>query len=328
LADFSGFTKGHYKGFNVAKSKITIVGAGNVGGTAAHIAAMKNLANIVLIDIVPGLAEGKALDLAEAAPVQLYDCSIVGTTDWSATADSDIVIVTSGLPRKPGMSRDELLQKNVAIVKSVTQQIVRFSPNCFLIVVCNPLDAMVYTAAKVSGFAKNRVMGMAGALDTARFSYFIAAELGVSVKDVHGVLLGGHGDDMVPLPRYTCVKGIPLTELLAQNRINALTERTRKAGIEVVNLLGTSACYAPAAGAVKMSEAILKDTKSVVCCCTYCGVEYNVDGYFVGVPAVLGAGGVEKIIGLNLNDQETAAFAKSLEHVKELAAKVDEIIGY
>ena len=308
-------------------TKITIVGAGNVGATTAHIAATRQLGDIVLIDIVKGLAEGKALDLAQAKPSEFTDCSIVGTTDWKHTADSDIVIITSGLPRKPGMSRDDLLVKNVEIVRTVTQQIVKFSPNAFLIVVCNPLDAMVYTAAKVSGFARSKVMGMAGVLDAARFSFFLAAELGVSAQDVQAVLLGGHGDDMVPLPRFTSVKGIPLTQLMGKDRIDALIERTRNGGIEVVNLLGSSAYYAPAAGTVKMAEAILKDKKNVLSCCAYCDTEYDVGGYFVGVPAVLGARGVEKIIELNLNAQESQAFDKSLAHVKQLVAKVDELLG-
>ena len=308
-------------------TKITIVGAGNVGATTAHIAATRQLGDIVLIDIVKGRACGKALDLAQAGPAEFTDCSIVGTTDWKHTADSDIVIVTSGLPRKPGMSRDDLLVKNVEIVRTVTQQIVKFSPNAFLIVVCNPLDAMVYTAAKVSGFARNKVMGMAGVLDAARFSFFLAAELGVSAQDVQAVLLGGHGDDMVPLPRFTSVKGIPLTQLMGKDRIDALIERTRNGGIELVNLLGSSAYYAPAAGTVKMAEAILKDKKNVLSCCAYCDTEYDVGGYFVGVPAVLGARGVEKIIELNLGAQESQAFDKSLAHVKQLVAKVDELLG-
>lgn len=310
----------------MTRSKITIVGAGNVGATTAHIAATKQLADIVLIDIVDGLAQGKALDLAQAAPLQLYDCAVAGTTDWQQAADSDIVIITSGLPRKPGMSRDDLLAKNTAIVKSVTEKIVRYCPDSFIIVVCNPLDAMVYTAAKVSGFAKNKVMGMAGALDAARFSYFIAAQLGVSVKDVQAVMMGGHGDDMVPLPRFTSVRGIPLTSLLAAEEIGVLIERTRKGGIEIVNLLGSSAYYAPAAGVARMAEAILQDKKSMLPCCAYCDSEYNVGGYFVGVPVVLGANGVERIIELDLNQQERAAFEKSLQHVKGLAAEVDKLL--
>ncbi len=310
----------------MARDKITVVGAGNVGATTAHIAANKGLSEIVLLDIVKGLAEGKALDIAQASPISLSSGRIVGTCDWEQTAASEIVIITSGFPRKPGMSRDDLLAKNVEIVKSVSEQVVRYSPDSIVIVVCNPLDAMVYTAAKVTGFASNKVMGMAGALDSARFTYFIARELGVSVEDVKCVLMGGHGDDMVPLPRFTSVGGIPITELLDRTKIAELVERTRKGGIEIVNLLGYSAYYAPAAGAVKMAEAILKDEKTVTSCCAFCRNEYNAGGYFVGVPAILGENGVEKVIELRLNDAERAAFAESLDHVKELAAKVDILL--
>jgi len=305
---------------------MTIVGAGNVGATTAYAAATRQLGDIVLLDIVEGLAEGKALDIAEAGPLQPSDCRIVGTMDWQETADSDLVIVTSGLPRKPGMSRDDLLAKNVQIVKDVAERTAKYSPNSIVIVVCNPLDAMVYAAAKVTNFSKNRVMGMAGALDSARFSYFLARELGVSVEDIKCVLMGGHGDDMVPLPRFTSVSGIPVTELLDEEKIAELIERTRNGGIEVVNLLGYSAYYAPAAGVVKMAEAILKDKKTVLSCCAYCDREYGAAGYFVGVPAVLGKNGVEKIIELDLNEAEQAQFDKSLAHVKQLAAKVDKLL--
>ncbi|UCE47009.1 MAG: malate dehydrogenase [Phycisphaerales bacterium] len=308
------------------RNKITIVGAGNVGATTAHIAATRQLGDIVLIDIVAGLAEGKALDIAEAAPVGLYDCSVVGTIDWAKTKDSDIVIVTSGLPRKPGMSRDDLLAKNTGIVKDVSQKVAKYSPDSIVIVVCNPLDAMVYAAAGITGFAKNRIMGMAGALDSARFCSFIAAELEVSVEEIKCVLMGGHGDDMVPLPRFTSVSGIPLTELLDEKKIVELIERTRKGGIEVVNLLGYSAYYAPAAGAAKMAEAILKDKKNVMSCCAYCDSQYEIGGYFVGVPVVLGSNGVEKVIELDLNDSERPLLEKSINHVKQLSAKVDELL--
>lgn len=310
----------------VTKDKITIVGAGNVGATAAYTAANKELGDIVLLDIVKGLAAGKALDIAEAGPIRLYDCDIVGTTDWQETADSNLVIITSGLPRKPGMSRDDLLAKNVRIIKEVAEKTAKYSPDSIIIVVSNPLDAMVYAAYKVTGFAKNRVVGMAGALDSARFSYFLARELGVSVENIKCVLLGGHGDDMVPLPRYTCVSGIPVTELLSEEKITELIERTRKGGSEVVNLLGYSAYYAPAAGAVEMAETVLKDKKTVLSCCAYCDREYGVGGYFVGVPAVLGKNGVERIIELNLTELERAEFNKSLAHVKELVQKVDELL--
>ena len=311
----------------MARKKITVVGAGNVGATAGYMLASKDLGNVVLIDIIEGLAEGKALDIAQAGGVYPFASAVTGSTDWAETVGSDIVIITSGMPRKPGMSRDDLLAKNADIVKSVTGEVVKHSPKAFIIVVCNPLDAMVYLAAKVSGFATNKVMGMAGALDSARFAYFIAAGLGVGVADVNGVLMGGHGDDMVPLPRFTTVGGVALSELMAAEKIEELIERTRKGGIEIVNLLGYSAYYAPAAGAVKMAEAIVKDKKTVMSCCAYCHDEYEVGGAFVGVPVVLGAGGVEKIVELELNEAEKAAFAKSVAHVKQLAVKVDELIG-
>jgi len=310
----------------VARKKITVVGAGNVGATTAHIAATQRLGDVVLVDVVKGLAEGKALDIAEAAPIQHFDCVIAGTTDWSAAEGSDLVIITSGMARKPGMSRDDLLARNVAIVKSVSQEVAERCPGSIVIVVCNPLDAMVYAAAKVTGFAKNRVMGMAGALDSARFCCFLAAELGVSVEDVKCVLMGGHGDDMVPLPRFTSVGGIAVTQLLGPERLEALIDRTRNGGIEVVNLLGTSAYYAPAAGAVKMAEAILLDKKSVISCCAYCDGEYEARGYFVGVPAILGAGGVEQVIELSLDASERKQFDSSLAHVKGLSQQVDRLL--
>ncbi len=311
---------------SMAKAKITVVGAGNVGATTAYVAATRNLGEIVLVDIVKGLAEGKALDMAEASPIQLSEQRVVGTTDWAVTAGSDLVIITSGVPRKPGMSRDDLLVTNAGIVRDVSRQVAAHSPNAVVIVVSNPLDAMVHVAAKVTGFPRQRVMGMAGALDAARFSYFLAAELDVSVADVKCVLMGGHGDDMVPLPRFTSVSGIPIDRLLKQDRIDALIDRTRKGGIEIVNFLGYSAFYAPAAGAVKMAEAILRDNRSVICCCAWCDKEYGAGGYFVGVPAVLGARGVEKVVELDLNDAEQAEFRRSLDHVKELVGRVDELI--
>jgi malate dehydrogenase len=310
----------------VSNNKITVVGAGNVGATMAHIAAGRKLGEIVLIDIVKGLAEGKALDMAEAGPVQGYNGKITGTTDWAKAKNSEIVVITSGLARKPGMSRDDLLAKNVQIVKEVSQKVKEFCPDSIVIVVSNPLDAMVYTTAKVTGFAKNKILGMAGVLDAARFSHFVATELGVSGEDVHGILMGGHGDDMVPLPRFTTVSGIPITELLDVATINRLVERTRKGGIEIVDLLGSSAYYAPAAGVVKMAEAIMADSKAIMPCSAYCQKEYNAGGYFVGVPVVLGKDGVEKVIELKLNADERAQFNASLEHVKQLAAKVDKLL--
>jgi malate dehydrogenase len=310
----------------MARNKITVVGAGNVGATTAFIAATRRLGEIVLVDIVKGLAEGKALDMAEASPIELSQQEIVGTTDWAATAGSDLVIVTSGIPRKPGMSRDDLLATNAKIVREVSGRLAEYSPQAIVIVVCNPLDAMVHVAARVTGFAKQRVMGMAGALDSARFRYFLAAELGVSVADVQCVLMGGHGDDMVPLPRFTTVSGIPIHQLLPQDKVNRLIDRTRKGGIEIVNLMGFSAFYAPATGAVQMAQAILRDTRSLICCCAYCDRQYEAGGHFVGAPAILGRNGVEKVVELDLNESEKAQFRVSLGHVKELVAKVDELL--
>ena len=306
----------------MGKEKITIVGAGNVGATAAHIAAGKRLGKVVLLDIIGGLAEGKALDMAEASGIDLSGQDIVGTTDWAAAADSDVVIVTSGVPRKPGMSRDDLLATNAGIVRDVSEKIAEHAPQAFVMVVCNPLDAMVHVAARTTGFPTQRVMGMAGALDSARFRYFLASELGVCVEEVQCVLMGGHGDDMVPLPRFTSVSGIPVTQLLGESKLAELIERTRKGGIEIVNLLGYSAYYAPAAGAVKMAEAILKDTRNIFCCCAYCDKQYGAGGYFVGVPAILGANGVERIIELDLDESERTLFTQSLQHVRQLVAKV------
>ena len=310
----------------MSQAKITVVGAGNVGATAAHIAASKGLGDVVLLDIVEGLPEGKALDMAQAKGVYASAGNLTGTTDWEKTAGSDIVIVTSGLPRKPGMSRDDLLSKNAGIVKAVTEQIVRTSPNSFIIVVCNPLDVMTQVAATVSGFDKNKVMGMAGALDSARFACFIAEELKCDIGDIQGVLMGGHGDSMVPLPRFTSVAGIPLPELMAQDRIDVHVERARKGGIEIVNLMGTSAYYAPAAGAVKMAEAILNDSKSIMSCCAYCNSEYEIGGAFIGVPVMLGANGVEKVIELDLNDSEKSQLDTSVSQVKELVSVVETMI--
>lgn len=310
----------------IVRKKITIVGAGNVGATAAFIAASRNLWHIILLDIVPGLAEGKALDIAQSAGVYPFSVRVTGTTSWDIAVDSDIVIITSGLARKPGMSRDDLLFKNAEIVRSVAKQIARTSPDAFIIVVCNPLDAMVYTAAAVSGFPMHRVMGMAGVLDSARFAAFIAEHLGISISQISGVLMGGHGDDMVPLPRYTTVGGIPLTALLDAQTIRELVERTRNGGIEIVNHLGTSAYYAPAAGAVRMAEAILHDEKALMSCCVYCEKQYRVGGAFVGVPAILGAGGVESVVELELTEEEQKAFEASVGRVKALVEKVKTVL--
>lgn len=305
----------------MGRNKITIVGAGNVGATAAHWAAMKELGDIILVDIVEGIPQGKGLDLSHAGPVEDFDCRILGTNSYEETRDSDLVIITAGLPRKPGMSRDDLVHANTQVVKAVTEQVVKHSPNSFIIVVTNPLDAMTYVAWRVSGFPKNRVMGMAGVLDTARMRAFIAWELGVSVEDVQTMVMGGHGDTMVPLPRYTTVSGIPITQLLPRDKIDAIVERTRNAGTEIVGLLKTgSAYYSPGAAVVQMAEAILKDKKRILPCSAYLEGEYGVEGLFVGVPARLGAGGVEKVIEIDLTDEERAAFQRSVEAVKELVS--------
>lgn len=301
------------------RKKITVVGAGFVGATAAHWAAAKELGDVCIVDIVEGLPQGKALDLLEASPVEGFDSHIIGTNDYADTANSDIVIITAGLPRKPGMSRDDLLAKNTAIVKSVTEQICKHSPNAFLIIVSNPLDAMVYVAHKVSSFPTNRVVGMAGVLDAARFRTFIAMELNVSVEDVNAFVLGGHGDSMVPLARFSTVAGIPLPELLSADKIEALVDRTRKGGGEIVNLLKTgSAFFAPSASAVQMAESIMKDKKRILPCAAYCDKEYGVGGYFVGVPVKLGKDGVEQVIEIKLLPDEKAAFDKSVEAVRNL----------
>ncbi|MGA7878233.1 MAG: malate dehydrogenase [Desulfoferrobacter sp.] len=305
------------------RKKITVVGAGFVGATAAHWAAAKELGDVCIIDIVDGLPQGKALDLLEASPVEGFDSYVTGTNDYADTADSDIVIITAGLPRKPGMSRDDLLAKNTAIVKSVTEQIAKYSPNAYLIVVSNPLDAMVYVAHKASGFPTNRVVGMAGVLDAARFRTFIAMELNVSVEDVNAFVLGGHGDSMVPLPRFSTVAGIPLPELLSAEKIEALVDRTRKGGGEIVNLLKTgSAFFAPSASAVQMAESILKDKKRILPCAAYCDKEYGVGGYFVGVPAKLGKDGVEEVIEIKMLPEEKSAFDASVAAVRKLVKEL------
>jgi malate dehydrogenase len=306
------------------RKKITIVGAGNVGATAAHWAAERELGDIVLVDIVEGVPQGKALDLMEARPVEDFDVSITGSNNYEDTRNSDVVIITAGLPRKPGMSREDLVQKNREIVESVTRQIVACSPQCFIIVVSNPLDTMAYLAYKVSGFSRNRVMGMAGVLDSARFKTFIAMELNISVEEVQAFVLGGHGDEMVPLIRYSTVAGIPIAELIPADRIQAIVERTRKAGGEIVNLLKTgSAFYSPAASAVQMAEAILKDKRRILPCAVYLDGEYGLRDLFFGVPVILGANGVEKIIEVALTAEEKQAVEKSAREVKESTSKLN-----
>ncbi|HXG40176.1 MAG TPA: malate dehydrogenase [Candidatus Limnocylindrales bacterium] len=305
------------------RPKVTVIGAGNVGATAAQRIAEAGLADVVLVDIVEGLPQGKALDLAEAAPIVLHDSRLTGTNDYAETAGSDIVVVTSGLARQPGMSRDDLLFKNAGIVRSVVEQAVRHSPDCILIVVTNPLDAMCHVAKDASGFPRERVLGMAGVLDSARFRTFIAQELGVSVEDTHAFVLGGHGDTMVPLPRYSTVAGIPITELLPAERIEALVERTRNGGAEIVGLLKTgSAFYAPGASVFEMVEAILLDRKRVLPCAVYLQGEYGTRDLFVGVPCVLGAGGMERIVEIPLTPDEQAAFDRSAAAVRELVEKL------
>ncbi|MEJ2282494.1 MAG: malate dehydrogenase [Desulfobacterales bacterium] len=299
--------------------KVTVVGAGNVGATAAQRLAEKQLCDVVLVDIVEGVPQGKALDLNEAAPVEKHDSHLTGTNSYDETAGSDIVIITAGIPRKPGMSRDDLISTNAGIVKSVTQEVATRSPEAVLIVVSNPLDAMCHVAFDASGFPKERVIGMAGVLDSARFRAFISMELNVSVENTHAFVLGGHGDTMVPLPRYSTVAGIPITELMAAERIDALVERTRNGGAEIVGLLKTgSAYYAPASAAVEMAESILKDKKKILPCAAYLQGEYGQQDLFIGVPVKLGARGVEDIIEITLTDDEKQALQKSADAVQEL----------
>src|SRR5213594_4354327 len=307
----------------MARRKVTIVGAGNVGATAGQRIADKQLADVVLIDIIEGVPQGKALDLAESGPIEGYDCRISGTNNYKDTANSDIVVITAGIPRKPGMSRDDLLKTNYGIVKGVTEEVVKNSPNCIIIVVSNPLDAMVQTAFKISKFPKQRVIGMAGVLDSARFRTFISMELNVSVENVHAFVLGGHGDTMVPLPRYSTVAGIPITDLLPKETIDALVTRTANGGAEIVNYLKTgSAYYAPAASAIEMVEAILKDKKKILPCAAYLDGQYKTKGLYVGVPVKLGRGGVEQVIEIKLTPEEQAAFDKSVGAVRELVDKL------
>ena len=305
------------------RKKVSVIGAGNVGASAAERIALRRLADVVLVDIVEGLPQGKALDLNEAGPVDGYDVKLTGSNAYEATAGSDIVVITSGLPRKPGMSRDDLLQKNFEIVKSVTEQVARHSPKAILIVVSNPLDAMAYTALKVSKFPRERVLGMAGVLDSARMRFFIAEALGVSVENTHAFVLGGHGDTMVPLPRYSTVAGIPITELLSPEKIAAVVQRTRDGGIEVVNLLKSgSAYYAPASSIVAMVEAILLDKHLILPCAIYLQGEYGYRDIFVGVPARLGAAGLEQVVEIRLTPEEKTALDRSAEAVRELVVKL------
>jgi len=304
------------------KTKVTVVGGGNVGATVAQGIAAKELADVVIVDIIEGVPQGKALDLMETAPVEKYDSLLKGSNSYDGTENSDIVVITAGLPRKPGMSRDDLLWKNEEIVAGVTREVVKRSPNSILVVVSNPLDAMCEVARRVSRFPRERVVGMAGVLDSARMRAFIAMELNVSIENTHAFVLGGHGDTMVPLPRYSTVAGIPITELIAKDRIDAIVDRTRNGGAEIVNLLKTSAWYAPAASTVEMVEAILKDKRKILPCAAFLQGEYGIRGLYVGVPVKLGRNGIEQIIEIKLTGDERAALDKSASAVKELVDKL------
>lgn len=307
--------------------KISVIGAGNVGATCADVLAHKDAAHeVVLLDIKQGLAEGKALDIWQSAPIDRFNTKTIGVSnDYSKTANSNVVVITSGLPRKPGMSRDDLIETNAAIVKSVVENVIQYSPCCIIIVVSNPLDIMTYQAYITSKFPRTRVMGMAGILDAGRYRAFIADELNVSPKDVHALLLGGHGDTMVPLPRYTTVSGIPISELLPKEKINAIIERTRFGGGELVKLMGTSAWYAPGSAAARMAEAITRNQKRVLPCCVKLEGEYGMENTFVGVPVILGKNGIEKIIELKLTDEEKESLNKSAQAVKEQMEVLDKM---
>ncbi len=308
----------------MAKKKIALIGAGQIGGTLALLAAQKELGDIVLVDIMEGVAKGKALDLQETRGVGKFDANVTGggTTDYSVIQGADVCIVTAGVPRKPGMSRDDLLKVNLDAITKVATGIKQYAPNAFVIVITNPLDSMVYAMYKVTGFPKNRVIGMAGVLDTARFQYFVGEAAGVSPQDVTALVMGGHGDDMVPLLRYSSVCGVPLTKVIEKAKLDAIVERTRKGGGEIVALLGTgSAFYAPAASAIAMAESFLHDKKRVLPCSALLEGQYGVKGLFVGVPVVIGAGGVERVLEVDLNDEERAMLAKSVESVKKSVAE-------
>jgi malate dehydrogenase len=327
----SSLTTDHGKSFdqeNLMRSKVTVVGAGNVGASCALRLADKELADVVLVDIVEGVPQGKALDMLQACPVEGSDVKVTGSNDYEATANSDVVVITAGFPRKPGMSRDDLLLKNYEIVKACVEPVVKYSPNCILIIVSNPLDAMCQVAYKVSGFSKNRVIGMAGILDTARFRTFLAEAADVSVENVVAVVLGGHGDTMVPLVRYTSIAGIPITSVIDQQTLDKIIERTRNGGAEIVKYLKTgSAYYAPSSSAVEMVESILKDKKKVLPCAAYLEGEYGVNGLFVGVPVKLGSRGIEKIYELDLLPEERAALKKSADAVAELVKVLEPHLG-
>ena len=307
--------------------KVTVVGAGNVGATCADVLAYKEIANkIVLVDIKEGLSEGKSLDIFQKAPINLYDTKIIGSTnDYSKTKNSDVVVITSGLPRKPGMSRDDLIETNSKIVKSVTENIIKYSPNCIIIIVSNPLDVMTYQAHLTSQFSRERVMGMAGILDTSRFRAFLADELNVSPKDIQSLLLGGHGDTMVPLPRYTTVGGIPVEELIDEKRLKEIIERTKYGGSELVKMMGTSAWYAPGAAAAQMVESIIRDQRRIFPVCVKLDGEYGINDCYLGVPVILGSNGIEKIIELKLKSSEKKLLDESRVHVKEVMSVLENL---
>ena len=310
--------------------KVTVVGAGNVGATCADVLAYKEIVNkIVLVDIKEGLSEGKSLDIFQKAPINLYDTKIIGSTnDYSKTKNSDVVVITSGLPRKPGMSRDDLIATNSKIVKSVTENIIKYSPDCIIIVVSNPLDVMTYQAHLTSQFSRERVMGMAGILDTSRFRAFLADELNVSPKDIQSLLLGGHGDTMVPLPRYTTVGGIPVEELIDQKRLKKIIERTKYGGGELVKMMGTSAWYAPGAAAAQMVESIIRDQRRIFPVCVKLDGEYGINDCYLGVPVILGSNGIEKIIDLKLKSSEKKLLDESRIHVKEVMSVLENLLFF
>ncbi|MBI5903415.1 MAG: malate dehydrogenase [Deltaproteobacteria bacterium] len=307
----------------MARKKISVIGAGHVGAHTALWLALKELGDVVLLDIAEGVPQGKALDLMEASPVEGFDSNIIGTNDYKDTAGSDVVVITAGIPRKPGMSRSDLINTNVGILKSVVEGVVKYSPNAHILVVTNPLDVMVYAAWKMSGMEPRKIMGLSGALDGSRMRAFIAMELGVSVEDVHAMVIGGHADEMVPLRRYSTVSGIPVAQLLSPEKMDAVIARTKKAGGEIVALLKTgSAYYAPSAAVAEMAEAIIKDKKRIIPCAAYCSGQYGVDGLFIGVPVMVGAGGAEKIIEVELDEDEKKAFMGSVAAVKGLIAEL------
>ena len=307
--------------------KVTVVGAGNLGATCADVLAYREICNeIILVDIKDGLSEGKSLDIFQKSSINLYDTKTIGSTnDYTLTENSDVVVITSGLPRKPGMSRDDLIGTNAKIVKTVTENIIKYSPDCIIIIVSNPLDVMTYQAHLTSKFPREKIMGMAGILDTARFRAFIADELDISTKDIQALLLGGHGDTMVPLPRYTTVSGIPVTELIDEKKLDAIIERTKFGGGELVKLMGTSAWYAPGSAAAQMVEAIIKDQKRIFPVCTKLSGEYGIDDCYLGVPVVLGSNGIEKVIQLKLNDEEMKLLEESRLHVREVMSVLDNL---